>query len=192
MERLAWICLAMGEGMLHGAPAGLDRMRQRLPQPAEQVPDDEANMLVTRGTLGLYAGRTTSAISDHRAVLRAARRTSIYQIARCHVQMAILLVNSGDWNQALVHARTAASIASDEQQIWIGSQCQAVLATILAYRGEWELAGRHLAGAESLAASHESLEAVLSARIAAAAIGRAEHRPQPSSTLWVTCPPRPP
>jgi DNA-binding CsgD family transcriptional regulator len=179
VERLAWICLAMGEGMLHGAPVGLDRMRQRLPQPAEQVPDDEANMLVTRGTLGLYAGRTTSAISDHLAVLRAARRTSIHQIARCHFQMATLLVNSGDWNQALVHARTAASIASDEQQIWIGSQCQAVLATILAYRGDWELAGRHLAGAESLAASPDSLEAVLSARIAAAAIGRAEHRPQP-------------
>jgi hypothetical protein len=128
-------------------------MCQRLPQPAEQVPDDEANMLVTRGTLGLYAGRTTSAISDHVAVLRTARRTSIYQIARCHFQMATLLVNSGDRNQALVHARTAASIASDEQQIWIGSQCQAVLATVLAYRGDSELAGRHLAGAESLAAS---------------------------------------
>ena len=39
VERLAWICLALGEGLLHGAPAGLDRIRQRLPQPPEQVPD---------------------------------------------------------------------------------------------------------------------------------------------------------
>src|SRR6202042_2456187 len=108
-----------------------------------------------------------------------ARRTSIHQIARCHFEMATLLVNSGDWNQALVHARTAASIASDEQQIWIGSQCQAVLATILAYRRDCELARRPPAGADSGPPSHDSLEAVLRARIAAAAIGRAEPRPQP-------------
>jgi DNA-binding CsgD family transcriptional regulator len=178
VERLAWICLATGEGMLHGAPAGLDRMRQRLPQPADQVPDDEANMLVTRGTLGLYAGRTTSAISDHRAVLRAAQRTSVYQIARCHFQMAMLLVNSGDWDEALVHARTALSVAADHQQIWIEAQCHAVLATILAYRGDWEAAGHHLGTAETLAASHDNIEALLTARIAAAALGRARHEPQ--------------
>ena len=178
VERLAWICLATGEGILHGAPAGLDRLSQRLPQPADQVPDDEANMLVTRGTLGLYAGRTASAISDHRAVLRAARRTSVHQIARCHFQMAMLLVNSGDWDEALVHARTAISIATDHQQVWIEAQCHAVLATILAYRGDWEAAVRHLSTAETLAASHDSIEAVGTARIAAAALGRAQHQPQ--------------
>ncbi len=178
VERLAWICLATGEGMLHGGPAGLDRLRQRMPQPADQVPDDEANMLVTRGTLGLYAGQTTGAISDHRAVLRAAKRTSIHQIARCHFQMATLLVNSGEWDEAVVHARTAISIAADHQQIWIEAQCHAALATILAFRGEWDPAAHHLGAAETLAASHDSIEAVLTARIAAGALGRAQHRPQ--------------
>ena len=177
VERMAWIFLALGQGMLHGAPAGLERMRQRLPQPGDQVPDNEANLLVTRGTLGLFAGRTTIAIADHRAVLGAAKRTSIYQMARCHGQMALLLINSGDWDEALVHARTAASIASDEQQIWVQAQSQAVLATILAYRGEWELAARHLATAESIAARYGSVEGVLSARNAAAALGRARDQP---------------
>jgi hypothetical protein len=49
--------------------------------------------------------------------------------------MATLLVNSGDWDEALVHARTALSIATDYRQIWIEAQCHAALATILAYRG---------------------------------------------------------
>jgi DNA-binding CsgD family transcriptional regulator len=178
VERLAWILLATGEGMLHGAAAGLDRMRQRLPQPADQVPDYEANMLVTRGTLGLYAGRTTSAISDHRAVLRAAQRSSVHQIARCHFQMATLLVNSGNWDEALVHARTALSIATDYQQIWIEAQCHAALATILAYRGEGQLAARHHGTAETVAASHDSLEGVLTNRVAAAAMGQAQQQPR--------------
>ena len=178
VERLAWIFLATGEGMLHGAAVGLERMCQRLPQPADQVPDHEANMLVTRGTLGLYAGRTTSAISDHRAVLRAAQRSSVHQIARCHFQMATLLVNSGDWDEALVHARTALSIATDYQQIWIEAQCHAALATILAYRGDTQLAARHLGTAETVAARHDSVEAVLTNRMAAAAISRVQQRPQ--------------
>ena len=72
-ERLAWVGLATGEGMLRGARAGLDRLRQRLPQSAEHVPGTEADLLVTRGTLGFYAGRTTSAVLDMRALLRLAR-----------------------------------------------------------------------------------------------------------------------
>ena len=34
----------------------LERMRQRLPQAGEEVPDHDVNLLVTRGTLGLYTG----------------------------------------------------------------------------------------------------------------------------------------
>jgi DNA-binding CsgD family transcriptional regulator len=177
VERLAWIGLAMGEGLLHGAPAGLDRMRQRLPQTAEQVPDHEANMLVTRGTLGLFAGQTTSAISDHRAALRTGK-VSVHHLPRCHYQMAMLLINSGDWDESVVHARTASSIASDYQQVWIEAQCQAVLATVLAYRGEWESAAGHITAAETLAASHDSIEAVITARIAAAALALAQGQPQ--------------
>jgi DNA-binding CsgD family transcriptional regulator len=178
VERLAWICLAVGEGLLHGAVAGLERMRQRLPQGPDQVPDREANMLVTRGTLGLYAGRVTSAISDHRAVLRAARRTSVYQLARCHFQMAMLLVAIGEWDEAVVHARTAISVAADHQQVWYQAQCQAVQGMVLAYRGDWDLAAGHVTAAQTRAASHDSLEAVFMARVAAAALAQAQGRPE--------------
>ena len=46
------------------------------------------------------------------------------------------------------------------------------------YRGEWDPAAHHLAAAETLAASHDSIEAVITARVAAGALGRAQHRPQ--------------
>ena len=132
--------VAAADGVDDGLADELERMRQRLPQPAEQVSDHEANMLVTRGVLGMYAGRTGTAISDRRAALRTARIT-VHQIARCHFQLATLLVISGDWDEALVQARTAASIASDHQQVWVEPQCQAVLGTVLAYRGDWEARG---------------------------------------------------
>ena len=179
IERLAWICLATGEGLRHGAEAGLDRLYQRLPQPPEEVPDEDAGVLVTRGTLGLYAGRTADAIRDHRAVLRSATHRPVQaQIARCHFQMAILLVNRGDWEEALVHARTSVSIASDYEEVWVGAQCHGALATVLAYRGEWELAAGHITTAEALADQASSVEGVITARIAAGALGRAQRRPQ--------------
>jgi DNA-binding CsgD family transcriptional regulator len=182
IERLAWICLATGEGMRGGAQAGLDRLHQRLPQTAEDVRDEDAGVLVTRGTLGLYAGRTADAIRDHRAVLRSATRAPVQaQIARCHFQMATLLVNRGDWEEALVHARTALSIASDYEEVWVEPQCHAILATVLAYRGEWDLAAHHISTAETLAERASSVEGVMSARIAAGALGRA--RDQPPSVI---------
>jgi DNA-binding CsgD family transcriptional regulator len=178
VERLAWICLATGEALRHGASAGLDRLGQRLPQPPEEVPDEDVTILVTRGTLGLYAGHNTDAIRDHRAAVRAAtRRPAPAQIARCHFQMATLLVNSGEWDEALVHAHTALSIASDYEQIWVEPQCHSVLATILAYRGNWDLAAHHIDAAKTLAASTSSVEAAMTARLAVAALGRAQHQP---------------
>jgi DNA-binding CsgD family transcriptional regulator len=179
IERLAWICLAMGEGMSRGALAGLLRLRERLPQVGEDVPPSEADMLVTRGTLGLYAGLTTIAIDDHRAVLRGVRWGSVpNQIARCHFQTATLLINSGEWDEALVHARTALSIASDERAVWIEAQCHSVLGALAAYRGDSELATQHVTTAQEMASQRENMEALLTARIATAAIGRAQGQPQ--------------
>src|ERR1017187_2013043 len=57
-ERAAWSVLALGEGILHGAPAGLGQLARRLPETAEAVPAADADLLITRGTLGFYGGRT--------------------------------------------------------------------------------------------------------------------------------------
>src|SRR5262249_16933926 len=149
---LAWVGRAMGEGLRGGAPAGLRLLRERLPQPAEAVPTDEGNLLITRGTLGLYAGHTTEALRDHRAFLSDPGRRSIPTIvARCHFQMATLQLSSGEWDEALLHARTALSVSTDDELVWLEAQSHSILGTILANRGDWDPAAHHLAEAESRA-----------------------------------------
>jgi ATP/maltotriose-dependent transcriptional regulator MalT len=91
--------------------------------------------------------------------------------------MATLLVNSGDWDGALVHARTALSIATDYEQVWVEPQCHSVFATVAAYRGDWEVAAVHIASAKRLATRMDSIEAEMTARLAAAALGRAQDQP---------------
>jgi DNA-binding CsgD family transcriptional regulator len=177
-ERLAWIHQSVGEAMLHGGPAGLDLLSQRLPADPVQIPGREVDMLVNRATLAYYSARPMSALADLRAVLDLVRRGSVpVQLARCHFLMASILTNRGDWDEALIHARTALAVASDDQLVWTLSQCHAALGTVLAYRGEWEGAEHHVARASAMAVSHENLEAMGTARLAAAALARARNEP---------------
>ena len=136
-ERLGWIHLATGEAMLRGGVAGLERLGRRLPADPGAISPTELDMLVTRASIGYYAARSAQARADLQAVLVMARRGYVpVQLARCHYLMAALLINSGEWEDALVHARTALSIATDDHLAWMQSQCHATLATLLAYRGD--------------------------------------------------------
>ena len=76
-ERLSNIHAALADGYMHGAASGLARLRQRLPQPADEVPGDEVDLLVVRATLAQYSGRIQTSLSDLRAV-RGARPTRLY------------------------------------------------------------------------------------------------------------------
>ena len=100
------------------------------------------------------------------------------QLARCHYLMAVLLTNSGEWDDAIVHARTAVSIATDDQLVWMQSQCHAALGTLSAYRGDWHNAEIHVDRANHTAAGTDNVEALATARVAAAALARAQDQPE--------------
>lgn len=177
-ERGAWRVLALGEGWLRGAPAGLDRLSARLPAAAESVSGADADLLVVRGTLGYYAARTTTAISDLRAAVGLAQQgLPPVQLARAHVHLSQLLYGSGEWDEALVHARLALSLTADDRVSWLEAQAHAVLATVAASRGEWAAAAGQLSAAHSAAAAVGTPEAVFTARIAQAALARARDEP---------------
>ena len=72
-ERLANIHSALAEGLMHGAASGLARLRQRLPQPADEVPGDAVDLLVVRANLAQLAGLTRAALTDLRAVVALTR-----------------------------------------------------------------------------------------------------------------------
>jgi DNA-binding CsgD family transcriptional regulator/predicted HD phosphohydrolase len=177
-ERVGWTALALGEGMLRGAPAGLTRLAGRLPQAPDDVPAADSDLLVTRGTLGYYAGRTTAAATDLRAVVRRARQGSATaQLPRAHLHLSQLSFNSGDWDEASVHAHVALSLVSDERQMWMEAQVHAALGGLLASRGEWDAAAGHVAAARESAAALGTFEALFTSRIAEAALARARDDP---------------
>ena len=177
-ERLAWNALALGEGMLHGAPAGLQRLAARLPQAAELVSSADVDLLVTRGNLGFYAGQTNTAAADMRGAIALARNGSVpVQLPRSHLQLSVLLVNLGAWDEALLNARTALSLVTEDRQVWIQAQVFAALATVHGYRGQWDLADERVAQATDAAGRQGTSEAVFTARIARAAVARARDRP---------------
>ena len=179
LERSGWIALAAGTAADHGAPAALDRLASRLPQPAESVPAADADLLIVRGVLGFYAGRTTAAIADLRAAIRLARHgAAAAQLPRAHVQLSQLLLSSGEWDEALVHARAALSLVSAERRVWMEAQVHAALARLFGGRGEWQRAGEHLASADAAAGEAGTIEAVVTTRVAQAAVARArnDHR----------------
>ncbi|HTU39043.1 MAG TPA: AAA family ATPase [Acidimicrobiales bacterium] len=173
-ERNGWNMRALGIGLLHGAPAALDALRERLPADARQVPGREVEMLVIRGMLNYYAARTSEAIDDLRTAVRLADNgAGSNQLARCHYFMASSLTRRGDWENATVQARTALSVASEDEMVWTEPQCHAALGILQAFRGDFESAEHQIAAGLSRAAALDNLEGVAAAIVAAGALARA-------------------
>jgi DNA-binding CsgD family transcriptional regulator len=178
-ERLAWLHLALGEGIVRGGPAGLDRINERLPRDPGQIRSSELDLLVTRASIAYYSARISQARADLDTVLAMVQRGYVpVQLARCHYLMAVLLTHTGEWDDAVLHARTAVSIAADDHLVWIQSQCHAALGTLCAFRGDWSDAEKHIDRAGRMAAGSNSVEALATARVAAAALARARNQPE--------------
>ena len=177
-ERLANVHAALAEGYMHGAASGLARLRQRLPQSADEVPGDEVDMLVVRATLTQFAGRTHASLRDLRAVVTLTQRGFIpVQLARTHQQLGTALLAQGEWDEALVQARIGLGIATDDPRGVEEAACHGLLATILAYRGDADRAEAHVAAAAESAARLGAVEGVAMAHVASAALGMAGGQP---------------
>ncbi len=177
-ERRAWQALALGQAAAVGAPAGLVRLAERLPQPAEMVAAGDVDLLILRGTLGFYAGRITGAIADLRVAIRMARQgAAVSELPRAHVQLAQLLIASGDWDEARLNAGLGLSLVSDHSRVWMEAQAHAAFARLAAGRGELAGALEHVAAARRAADELGSPEAVFTATVAQAAVARATDHP---------------
>ena len=115
-ERAAWIYAALGEMLVRGAAAGLVRLAQRLPQPPDQVPPADADLLIARGALGYYAGAaqaprspTCGWVSDSAASPFRGRlfHAPIFSWLNCWFPQA------RRWDEAQLHARLAVALVDD-------------------------------------------------------------------------------
>jgi ATP/maltotriose-dependent transcriptional regulator MalT len=81
------------------------------------------------------------------------------------------LVATGEWDEALVQARTGLGLAVDDLAGTEEAACHGLIATILAYRGDAEEAEAQVVAAQHAAARLGAVEAIVVTRLAAAAIG---------------------
>jgi DNA-binding CsgD family transcriptional regulator/tetratricopeptide (TPR) repeat protein len=176
-EAWAWFALAFAEGLLHGAPAGLDRIARRLPQHAADVPSADVDLLITRGSLHVYSGHPQAALADLRAAVRLVRHGGSLFPHRAHVYLCQSLLITGDWDEALVHGRVALSLVADEGRTWHGGPAHASLACVLGSRGDWDGAAGHLAAADRIAADIGAAEAVIFSVFARGLIAAARDEP---------------
>jgi DNA-binding CsgD family transcriptional regulator len=179
VEHDAWTAMAIGEAIKENCPSAIRLLNQRLPSSAEEVPAEDADLLIVRGALGFYAGDTTAALADLRtAVILARQGFATKQLPRAHLHLAQLLFDSGDWDEALMHARLSLSLTSDEKLMWIEGQAHAVLGSLFASRGEWDAAAEHVQAAQDAAADWGTFESAATALMCQAALARARNQPE--------------
>ena len=175
ITRTAWGSLASAEFTLNGAPAALAVLARRLPDHAGEIDGADAELLVVRGLLKLYAAETRAGIDDLRVAIRMSRGGMSHQhLPAAHVYLARGLFIVGDWDEALVHARAARAIVDDARYDWMRGRAEFVFGTVAASRGQWDDAQASLAEVERAAAGRaDTTWAELLARILKSAICRA-------------------
>jgi tetratricopeptide (TPR) repeat protein len=173
-EPLAWTVVALADAHLRGAPAGLERLARYLPKSPVAVPPPCLGPLVTRGMLGLFACRTRAALLDLRHAIRLARGGVVLPgPPRAHVYLAYLLIDTGDWDEALAQGRVALSLMRGERVAWIEAQAHAGLATVYAHRGQWDAATAALLAARQAAEGLKTVEAQFAVQTAEATLAQA-------------------
>ena len=151
VERTALTSAVYGAGLLHGGQAGLDRLAQRLPERAQDVAAADVDLLITRGSFGFWAGRLTSAIADLGWALQLARHAPALLLPVAHLRLSQLLFETGNWDEALVHAHVVLSLAPEPVATWVETETHSAIACVLASRGERAAAAEHTTAAQALA-----------------------------------------
>jgi DNA-binding CsgD family transcriptional regulator len=179
IARSAWGSLASAEFTLNGAPAGLAVLAKRLPARPGDVDDADAELLVVRGLLELYAAETRAGMADLRTAIQLSRKGYSHQhLPAAHVYLARALFILGDWDEALVHARAAQGIVADARHDWLRGRVEFIFGTVAASRGQWDDSQAALAQVERAAiGAADTTWAEMLARILKSAICRARADP---------------
>ena len=94
--------------------------------------------------------------------------------------VAVALLAAGEWDEAIVHARTTLSLTEDGR-FWLREQAQAAVAQVLASRGDWAAADASLAALSAADADLRTIESSVTYSLAAVAV--AAPRDDPSRLL---------
>ena len=175
-------------------PEGLARLAF-LPAAPSEVPREDTDTLVQRGVARVLAEDLAGAVADLSiAAARLRAGVPLRTASGCLCYLAGAEWRLGSWDDAMVHAELAVSLAHDADRVSDFSLVHSVAAVVPALRGDWEVASAHVglatqAGHASgapgpmaaaavarafLAMARGDLEGVAAAAAAVRATGRAE------------------
>ncbi len=125
-------------------PEGLARLAF-LPAAPSEVPREDTDTLVLRGMARNLAEDLTGAIADlSAAAARLRAGVPLRSPSLCLSHLAHAEWRLGCWDDAVVHAELAVSLARDADRAWEFSWVHYVAAVVPALRGDWEVASAHV------------------------------------------------
>ena len=136
---LAIALVAAGRG-----PEGLARLAFLPPAPS-QVPREDTDTLALRGMARVLAEDLVAAVADLSAVAARLRAgVPLLTASRCPSYLAIAEWRLGCWDDAVVHAELAVSLARDAERAWELGLAHFVAAVVPTLRGDWAAASAHV------------------------------------------------
>ena len=135
------MCGSIGEGLA---------LTSALPDPAV-ASVAELDTLLGRGLLRTWADDLGAAVRDLRGVLAASRDRSVSFRLLAEAALSQAEYRLGLWNEAILHAEMAASLAREAGQIGLVPMSATVMAYVSAAKGDWEVAAASVADAHGSA-----------------------------------------
>ena len=112
----------------------------------------ELELLATRGMLKAWRGDLRAATADLDAVIRFSRAgTAPRSLGNAYSSLAEIEYHLGLWDEGLVHAELALTLAENNNQTVAISFAHAVASFLYAGRGDWPATTRHIQAAERAA-----------------------------------------
>jgi ATP/maltotriose-dependent transcriptional regulator MalT len=170
--------LAASEALAGNLPAALDVL-DAPPTTAVKPPAFEANLVRERGMIRLWANDVWGAVEDLLAALRWSRSGSgLYSLPMLHGNLADAHFRVGLWDDALVHADLAVSLARDMDRPLDLCMVHAVACYVHSGRGDLEIATEHADRARRHAAAIPTPGNTVFSSLAAARLAGSRSRHQ--------------
>jgi DNA-binding CsgD family transcriptional regulator/tetratricopeptide (TPR) repeat protein len=165
---LAIACVVAGQ-----VPQGLAELAF-LPAAPSKVQREDTDTLVSRGMARAWAGDFAGAVADlSTAGARLRAGVPLRYAGLCLGYLAGAEYRLGCWDDTVVHAELAVSLARDADRVFDLGLVHGVAALVPAARGDWELAGAHVQMATEAAQAFGAPVAIIAAATARAFLATA-------------------
>jgi DNA-binding CsgD family transcriptional regulator len=145
-----------------------------LPAAPSQVPREDTDTLVYRGIARAWAGDLAGVVADMAtAAARLRAGVPLRYPGLCLGHLAGAEYRLGSWDDAVVHAELAVSLAHDADRVLDLGFAHGVAALVPAARGDWNLAGAHVRMAAEAAQAFGAPAAIIEAATARAFLAAA-------------------